>query len=152
MTGTGHPATPALARTPQAPRAPQPFLLPRLRRRNLTTLGIVAVIAVIALNVGRQSFVGWSIDQQAADLEAQVAAAEAENLELQRLVEYLQSDAFVTAEARRLRNVGYPGEQVLIIPPDAVVPVPGETIEPAAVERPILERWIQLFFGPTEDP
>jgi cell division protein FtsB len=152
MTGTGHPATPALARTPQAPRAPQPFLLPRLRRRNLTTLGIVAVIAVIALNVGRQSFVGWSIDQQAADLEAQVAAAEAENLELQRLVEYLQSDAFVTAEARRLRNVGYPGEQVLIIPPDAVVPVPGETIEPAAAERPILERWIQLFFGPTDEP
>jgi cell division protein FtsB len=112
----------------------------------------VAVIAVIALNVGRQSFVGWSIDQQAADLEAQVAAAEAENLELQRLVEYLQSDAFVTAEARRLRNVGYPGEQVLIVPPDAVVPVPGETIEPAAVERPILERWIQLFFGPTDQP
>jgi hypothetical protein len=33
-----------------------------------------------------------------------------------------------------------------------VVPVPGETIEPAAVERPILERWIQLFFGPTDQP
>lgn len=145
MTGIGHPATPAL---PRSPRAPTPMRLPRIRRRTLTTLAVVAVIALIALNVARQSFLGWSIDQQAAGLEAQVAAAEAENAELQRLVEYLQSDAFVTAEARRLRNVGYPGEQVLIIPPDAVVPAPATTGGEPIVERPLLERWLELFFGP----
>jgi cell division protein FtsB len=149
MTGTGHPATSALPRTP---RAPAPFRLPRLRRRSLTTLAIVAVIAIIALNVARQSFLGWSIDQQAAGLEAQVAAAEAENAELRRLVVYLQSDAFVTAEARRLRNVGYPGEQVLIIPPDAVVPAPTTTGGETVVERPLLERWLELFFGSTTAP
>ena len=44
--------------------------LPRIRRRTLTTLAVVAVIALIALNVARQSFLGWSIDQQAAQLEA----------------------------------------------------------------------------------
>jgi cell division protein FtsB len=147
MTGTGHPATPALPRATPAPRAPQPIRLPRLRRRTLTTLAVVAVIAVIALNVGRQSFLGWSIDQQAADLEAQVAAAEAENAELQRLVEYLQSDAFVTTEARRLRNVGYPGEQVLIIPPDAIVPTPATGDGAVEADRPLLERWLELFFG-----
>jgi cell division protein FtsB len=121
--------------------------LPRIRRRTLTTLGVIAIIAVIALNVGRQSFLGWSIDQQAAELEAQVAAAEAENAELQRLVEYLQSDAFVTAEARRLRNVGYPGEQVLIIPADAFVPTPATTDAEPVDDRPLLERWLELFFG-----
>ena len=144
MTGTGHPATSALPRTP---RAPAPFRLPRLRRRSLTTLAVVAIIAVVALNVARQSFLGWSIDQQAADLEAQVAAAEAENAELRRLVEYLQSDAFVTAEARRLRNVGYPGEQVLIIPADAFVPTPATTGDVPAADPPLLERWLELFFG-----
>jgi cell division protein FtsB len=149
MTGTGHPATPALPRHAQAPRAPTPIRLPRIRRRTLTTLAVVAVIAIIALNVGRQSFLGWSIDQQAAQLEAQVAAAEAENAELQRLVEYLQSDAFITAEARRLRNVGYPGEQVLIIPPDAFVPAPTTRGGEPVVERPLLAQWLELFFGPT---
>jgi cell division protein FtsB len=149
MTGTGHPATPAQPRATQAPRAPTPLKLPRLRRRTLTTLAVVAVIGIIALNVGRQTFLGWSIDQQAEQLEAQVAAAEAENAELQRLVEYLQSDAFITAEARRLRNVGYPGEQVLIIPPDAVVPAPGATDVQPVDERPFLEQWLELFFGST---
>jgi cell division protein FtsB len=146
MTGTGHPATHAL---PREPRGPAPLRLPRIRRRTLTTLAVVAVVAVIALNVGRQSFLGWSIDQQAAQLEAQVAAAEAENAELQRLVEYLQSDAFITAEARRLRNVGYPGEQVLIIPPDAFVPAPTTTDDKPAPERPLLEQWLELFFETT---
>jgi cell division protein FtsB len=150
MTGTGHPATPALPRATQAPRAPQPIRLPRIRRRTLTTLAVVAIVAVIALNVGRQSFVGWSIDQQAAQLEAQVAAAEAENAELQRLVEYLQSDAFVTAEARRLRNLGYPGEQVLIIPPDAFAPSTGGAAAEPIADTPILERWLTLFFGADE--
>ena len=146
MTGTGHPATHAL---PREPREPAPLRLPRIRRRTLTTLAVVAVVAVVALNVGRQSFLGWSIDQQAAQLEAQVAAAEAENAELQRLVEYLQSDAFITAEARRLRNVGYPGEQVLIIPPDAFVPAPATTDDKPVPERPRLEQWLELFFGTT---
>jgi cell division protein FtsB len=149
MTGTGHPATPALPRASQAPRAPTPIRLPRIRRRSLTTLAVVAVIGIIALNVGRQSFLGWSIDQQAEQLQAQVEAAEAENAELQRLVEYLQSDAFITAEARRLRNVGYPGEQVLIIPPEAVVPPPETTDSAPPAEQPLLEQWLELFFGST---
>jgi cell division protein FtsB len=144
MTGTGHPATPAL---PRAPRATTPFRLPRIRRRTLTTLAVVAVIAVIALNVGRQSFLGWSVEQQAADLQAQVEAAQAENAALQRYVEYLQSDAYVTAEARRLRNLGYAGEQVLIIPPGAAVPVPDSFADVPVAEQPLLEQWLELFFG-----
>ena len=143
MTGLGHPATQRAT-----PPAPPVIRLPRLRRRALTSLMVVAIIGLVALNVGRQAFVGWSIDQQAAELEAQVAAAEAENAALQRQLEYLQSDAYVTAEARRLRNLGYPGEQLLIIPPGATVPAPAEASAPPADDRPMLERWIDLFFGP----
>ena len=145
MTGLGHPATSTL---PRAPRAPTPVRLPRLRRRTLTTLAVVAVIGVIALNVGRQSFLGFTIEQQAADLQAQVEAAQAENAALQAYVDYLRSDAYVTAEARRLRNMGYSGEQVLIIPPGAAVPVPpGEAAAAITEERPLLEQWFELFFG-----
>ena len=144
MTGIGHPAR-TIPRA--APPAARPFRLPRLRRRTLTTLIVVAAVGLIAFNVGRQAFVGWSISQQAESLEDQVAAVEAENAALQRQLEYLQSVAYVTAEARRLRNLGYPGEQILIIPPGAAVPssVSGEV--PAPEELPMLDRWIELFFG-----
>jgi cell division protein FtsB len=129
------------------PPAPRPFRVPRIRRRTLITLIVVAAVGLVAFNVGRQAFVGWSIGQEAASLEAQAAAAEAENSALQRQLEYLQSDAYVTAEARRLRNLGYPGEQILIIPPGASVPSPATVDVPAVDERPMLERWIELLFG-----
>jgi len=128
--------------------APRPVRLPRLRRRTLVSLIVVGAVALVAFNVGRQAFVGWSIGQQADSLEAQVAAAEAENVALQRQLEYLQSDAYVTAEARRLRNLGYPGEEILFIPPGAGVPAPATSPATPAPAPPMLERWIALFFGP----
>jgi len=127
--------------------APRPVRLPRVRRRTLVSLIVVGAVALVAFNVGRQAFVGWSIGQQADSLEAQVAAAEAENVALQRQLEYLQSDAYVTAEARRLRNLGYPGEEILFIPPGAAVPAPTTPYEAPVDNRPMLERWIELFFG-----
>ena len=127
--------------------APRPVRLPRVRRRTLVSLIVVGAVALVAFNVGRQAFVGWSIGQQAESLEAQVLAAEAENVALQRQLEYLRSDAYVTAEARRLRNLGYPGEQILFIPPGAAVPAPTTPYEAPVDSRPMLERWIELFFG-----
>jgi hypothetical protein len=109
-------------------------------------MAVIGVVALVALNVGRQAFVGWTTDQQAEQLAAQVAAAEAQNVALQRQLDYLQSDAYVTAEARRLRNLGYPGEQVLIIPAGAAVPAPATSYPTKAEERPMLERWLTLFF------
>lgn len=130
-----------------SPPAPRPIRLPRPRRRTLVALLVVGAVGLVAFNVGRQAFVGWSVGEQAADLAAQVAAAEAENAALQQQLEYLQSDAYVTAEARRLRNLGYPGEQILIIPPGATVPAPASSYAQPAKDRPMLERWVALFFG-----
>jgi len=113
---------------------------------------IVGVVALIAFNVGRQAFLGWSIGEQAGSLEAQVAAAEAENAALQRQLEYLQSDAYVTAEARRLRNLGYPGEQLLIIPTGTAVAPANGTSSAAVDDRPMFERWMDLFFVGTTSP
>jgi Septum formation initiator len=107
---------------------------------------IAGVVALIAFNVGRQAFLGWSIGEQAGSLEAQLAAAQAENAALQRQLEYLQSDAYVTAEARRLRNLGYPGEQLLIIPTGTAVPPAIETSTAEVDDGSMLERWTDLFF------
>lgn len=107
---------------------------------------IAGVVALIAFNVGRQAFLGWSVGEQAGSLEAQLAAAQEENAALQRQLEYLQSDAYVTAEARRLGNLGYPGEQLLIIPTGSAVSPGLETSTTEVDDRPMLERWVDLFF------
>jgi cell division protein FtsB len=145
-------AVPGTAATRARPPARRPSLRLALRRRTLIALIIAGVVALIAFNVGRQAFLGWSVGEQADSLAAQVAAAEAENNALQVQLEYLQSDAYVTVEARRLRNLGYPGEQVLIIPPGAAVSAPTPAGPAKAPDPPMLERWLTVFFGPSSAP
>jgi cell division protein FtsB len=110
---------------------------------------LLIVGTLLAVQFGRQVHANWEIGQQAARIEAQIAAVEAENAQLEAELDYLRSDAYVSAEARRLANLGNPGDQVLIIPPGAEAPLPEElsALEPP---KPMLEQWVDLFFGPTD--
>ena len=107
---------------------------------------VVIVGAFLAVQFGRQVYLNWEIGQRATALQEEIAAVEAQNADLQAELEYLRSDAYVSAEARRLANLGLPGEQVLIIPPGAEEPLPEElsAVEPP---KPLLEQWVDLFFG-----
>ena len=110
-------------------------------------LVLLIIGTLLAVQFGRQVYTNWEIGQRAAAIEQQIAAVEAENADLQRELKYLLSEAYISAEARRLANLGAPGEQVLIIPLGAEAPLPPEL---AALERPkpMLEQWVDLFFGP----
>ena len=111
-------------------------------------LAVLLIIGtLLAVQFGRQIYANWEIGQRAAEIAAEIALVEAENALLQQELDYLRSDAFVSAEARRLANLGRPGEQLLIIPPGAEAPLPEELI---ALQRPkpLLEQWVELFFGP----
>ena len=44
-------------------------------------------------------------------------------------------------------NVGLPGEHVVIIPPGAAVPPPADTQPRAPKAKPLIEQWLDLFFG-----
>ena len=64
---------------------------------------VVVIIGVLlAVQFGRQVYANWEIGQRATAIEAQIAAVEAENVELQAELDYLQSEAYISAEARRL--------------------------------------------------
>lgn len=126
----------------------------RLRWRRPSTRGSLAglvvllvVAAFLAVQFGRQVYANWEIGQRAAELEAQIAAIEAENELLEAELGYLRSDAYISAEARRLANLGAAGDQVLIIPSGAEAPLPEEI---AALQRPkpLLQQWMDLFFSP----
>jgi cell division protein FtsB len=111
---------------------------------------VVVVGLLLAVQFARQVYANWEIGQRADALQAEIAQVEAENAELQRELAYLRSNAYISAEARRLMNLGTPGEQVLIIPPGAEEPLPDEVAASLYPQQPLLEQWIDLFFGPTD--
>ena len=110
---------------------------------------VVIVGVLLAVQFGRQVYANWEIGQRAAAIEAQIAAVEAENVDLQRELDYLRSEAYISAEARRLANLGAPGEEALIIPPGAEEPLPADLAAALAPPKPLLEQWLDLFFGPS---
>jgi len=92
-------------------------------------------------------YTSWSIGQEADAVRVEIAAMEARNAALREELAYVNSDAYIAAEARRMLNWGLPGEQVLIIPPGAEMPAPAPTAVHVAPPRPLLQRWLELFFG-----
>jgi len=144
MTGIDLPAT----APPPAPSRPR-WRLPASRGGMAWMVVVVIIGVLLAVQFGRQVYANWEIGQRAAAIEAQIAAVEAENVELQRELDYLRSEAYISAEARRLANLGAPGEQVLIIPPGAEQPLPADLAAALAPPKPLLEQWLDLFFGPS---
>lgn len=133
---------------------PPPTTAPRWRRlpasrRGMTWMVVVIVIGMLlAVQFGRQVYANWEIGQRAAAIEAQIARVDAENILLRRELDYLRSDAYISAEARRLANLGEPGERVLIIPPGAEEPLPDQLTARVEEPKPFLEQWVDLFFAP----
>jgi cell division protein FtsB len=135
------------ADTAQPPPSRRRWRLPA-SRRGIAWMVVVTIIGVLlAVQFGRQVYANWEIGQRAVALDAQIAEVEAENAELRRELGYLQSEAYISAEARRLANLGATGEQVLIIPPGAEEPLPEELSAAANPPKPLLEQWVDLFFA-----
>ncbi len=119
-------------------------------RGGMAWMAVVVIIGIfVAVQFGRQVYAAWESGQQVEAIQAEIAAVEAENEALRRELDYLQSDAYISSEARRLANLGLPGEEVLIIPPGAEAPLP-ESLTVPVETKPLLEQWVELFFGPSD--
>ena len=143
--------TGALGTAATAARPPprRPIRLPRLRRRTLAALIVVGVVGLVAFNVGRQAFVGWSIGEQAA-----ISRPRSPRRRPRTRPSSGSSSTSRATPTSRLRRAGsatsgYPGEQVLVIPAGAAVEAPAGATSAPVDERPMLERWLDLFLGTT---
>jgi len=117
-------------------------------RGGMAWMAVVLIIgAFLAVQFGRQIYTNWEIGQRANEIRAEIASLEASNTDLRRELQYLQSEAYISAEARRLANLGIPGEEVLIIPLGAEEPLPAE-LAAGAEPVPLLQQWVELFLGP----
>lgn len=135
----------ASAPNPSSPRAR--WRLPASRGGMAWMVVVLIVGVLLAVQFGRQVYANWEIGQSAAAIQAQITQVESQNAGLRQELDYLQSEAYISAEARRLANLGAPGEQVLIIPPGAEEPLPEELATVAETPKPFLEQWVDLFFG-----
>lgn len=112
----------------------------------------IAVLLIIgtflAVQIGRQVYSSWSISEQADAIRVEIAQMEARNETLRQELAYLQGKPFLAVQARRLLNLGLAGEQVLIIPPGEEAPLPAALREPPPRAKPLVEQWLELFFGP----
>ena len=137
---------PAPRRTP--PERPLRIRIPA-SRGGLAWIAVLLIIGTfLTVQVGRQVYTSWSTGQEAEAIRAEIAAMTAHNEALRQELAYLQSKGFVSAEARRLLNLGLPGEHVMIIPPGQEIALPPELREKPAAAKPPLEQWLDLFFGP----
>jgi cell division protein FtsB len=137
---------PAPRRTP--PERPLRVRIPA-SRGGLAWIAVLLIIGTfLAVQVGRQVYTNWSTGQEADAIRAEIAAMEAKNEALRQELAYLESKGFVSAEARRLLNLGLAGEHVLIIPPGAETDLPFALRDKPAAAKPPLEQWLELFFGP----
>lgn len=117
-------------------------------RGGLAWLAVLLILGTfLAVQVGREVYSSWSIGREAEQVRAQIAAIEARNEALRHELTYLQSDAYLSAEARRLLNLGLPGEHVVIIPSGAAAPLPPALRVTPPKPKPLLEQWVDLFFG-----
>ena len=108
---------------------------------------LLVVGAFVVFQVGRQVYASWSIGEEADAIRAEIAAMEDQNAALQRELDYVLSDAYISVEARKLQNVGAWNERLLIIPPGAEVQAL-EARRQQAASKPLLQQWLDLFFGP----
>jgi cell division protein FtsB len=117
-------------------------------RGGIAWLAVLLVVgAIVVFQVGRQVYASWSIGQEADAIRAEISAMADQNAELQRELDYLQSDAYISVEARKLLNLGYLNERLLIIPPGSEAQAP-EARRHQAPAKPLLQQWLDLFFGP----
>jgi cell division protein FtsB len=117
-------------------------------RGGLAWLAILLLVgAFVAFQVGREVYTSWSIGQEAESIRAEIGAMQEQNAQLQRELDYLESDAYISAEARKLQNLGYPNERVLIIPPGSEARLPVALQGASDPPPPLLEQWLDLFFG-----
>jgi cell division protein FtsB len=136
-------------RSSRAPNRPPRvrLRLPGTRAGMTWLVALIVIGGLLAIQVGRQVYANYSITQRAAEIRREIADIAAQNQRLRDQLGYLRSDAYVGAEARRLANVGHPGDQVLIIPPGAEASLPAGVNAVPRPEKPLLEQWLDLFFG-----
>ncbi|MBI5467115.1 MAG: septum formation initiator family protein [Candidatus Kerfeldbacteria bacterium] len=118
------------------------------------TLLVVFVIAIV-----RELINGHNVSQQVARLRAEVTQEQAQQRQLQDLIEYLGSPTFQEQEARLKLGLKKSGERVIVVPPEpsnsntnGTDQASGSSTSNDEANASHASRWWTYFFGPQLSP
>ena len=115
----------------------------------------VLVLGYFAFNVGQEMFKRHNIEAEISHLENEINKLEKDKNDLNDLLSYVQTDAFVEQEAREKLNLAKNGESLILVPEaDATFTVNSETTPsaegapraPEARKKSNLAKWWQYLF------
>ena len=88
------------------------------------------------------------LQQEAENLQQQVALQQLKNQNLTYQQHYYQSAEFLDLQAREHFNLASPGESVIILPANTVSSKPKATpVQTPVPQRSNFEQWLYFFFG-----
>ncbi|MEK7164316.1 MAG: septum formation initiator family protein [Patescibacteria group bacterium] len=117
----------------------------------------VLVLGYFAFNVGQEMFKKHNIETEISHLENEINKLEKDKNDLNDLLSYVQTDAFVEQEAREKLNLAKAGESLVLLPESDATPEGEAQTEnsatplaaanqDASAKKSNLAKWWQYFF------
>lgn len=121
------------------------------KRLGLTFI-LVAILIFFAPSVIRMNTQQSKVDKEINSLKAEIAAAEGKNSNLKKMIDYLESDAFLDEQARLNFNLKKNGEKIAVVKTEGELSLFEQASSSESMandqKRDNFQRWIDYFFKP----
>lgn len=82
----------------------------------LTPWLLSALVAVVAIGTAKQVFKRHALNKELEELQRTAASINQENLELEKLLAYIESSTYTEEQARLRFGLAAPGEKLAVVP------------------------------------
>jgi len=114
-------------------------------RKKIINFAILIIGIGLIINLSRDILRLLKAGERIEQTQLRAEELEKENLQLQEMKEYYQSEEFIEEQARNKLNLSREGETIVILPPN-VEELVGWQEEERPQELPNWQRWLKLFF------
>lgn len=91
-------------------------LLKKVFTSKIFLLSMVGVLVFLGVQVGKESYRKYQLQQEINSLKSEISKIEGENRKLDKLMEYFKKDSYLEQEARVKLNLKKPGEKMVVFP------------------------------------
>lgn len=117
--------------------------------RILVTISLLLLVGGISFLLFKRVSNKKIVDEQIRELEMEIAKAEANNTDLKKMVEYLESDGYLEEQARLNFNLKKEGENVIQLQEPSKNATTSADASPDLISQgnQNVKKWIEYFFA-----